>query len=43
VSFFSGGLTGAYGFKHVGFVATIPLALGLVVLSSAPMFRPDRR
>lgn len=42
-SFFSGGLAGAFGFKHVGFAATIPLAIGLVVLSSAPMFRPQRR
>jgi uncharacterized membrane protein YoaK (UPF0700 family) len=42
-SFFGGGLVGAYGFKHVGFASTIPLAIGLVVLSSAPMFRPQRR
>ena len=42
-AFFSGGMAGAFGFKYVGFAATIPLAIGLVVLSSAPMFRPQRR
>lgn len=41
-SFFTGGLLGAFGFKYVGFSATIPLAVGMVILSSAPMFKPDR-
>ncbi|MGE5649804.1 YoaK family protein [Noviherbaspirillum sp. UKPF54] len=41
-SFFCGGVLGAFGFKYVGFSATIPLAIGMVILSSAPMFKPDR-
>jgi len=40
-SFFVGGVLGALGFKHVGFSATIPLAIGLVIMSSAPMFKPQ--
>lgn len=39
ISFFVGGLLGALGFKHIGFSATIPLALGLVLMSSAPIFK----
>lgn len=35
-AFFVGGVAGALGFKHVGFSATIPLAVALVILSSAP-------
>lgn len=41
-SFFIGGVAGALGFKHAGFSATIPLAIGLVVMSSAPFFKPQR-
>jgi uncharacterized membrane protein YoaK (UPF0700 family) len=41
VSFFIGGIAGALGFKHVGFASTIPLALGLVALSFAQLFRPE--
>ncbi|GIZ52257.1 YoaK family protein [Noviherbaspirillum aridicola] len=37
-AFAIGGVAGAFGFKHVGFAATIPLALGLVGLSLAPAF-----
>ncbi|WP_136413942.1 MULTISPECIES: YoaK family protein [Oxalobacteraceae] len=40
-SFFCGGVVGAMGFKHIGFAATIPLAIGLVLMSSAPMFKPN--
>jgi uncharacterized membrane protein YoaK (UPF0700 family) len=41
-SFFIGGVAGALGFKYIGFAATIPLAVGLVIMSSAPMFKaPD--
>lgn len=40
-SFFVGGVLGAFGFKYVGFSATIPLALGLVVMSSAQFFKPS--
>jgi uncharacterized membrane protein YoaK (UPF0700 family) len=38
-SFFIGGVAGALGFKYIGFSATIPLAIGLVIMSSAPMFK----
>lgn len=41
VAFFVGGLAGAFGFKYVGFASTIPLAIGLVVLSSAQIFKPE--
>jgi uncharacterized membrane protein YoaK (UPF0700 family) len=40
-SFFTGGVVGALSFRHVGFSSTIPLAIGLVVMSSAPMFKPQ--
>jgi hypothetical protein len=36
-----GGVAGALSFRHVGFSSTIPLAFGLVVMSSAPMFKPQ--
>lgn len=42
VSFFIGGIAGALGFKHVGFASTIPLAIGLVVLSFAQLFKPNQ-
>lgn len=41
LSFFVGGVTGALGFKHIGFSVTIPLAVALVILSSAPIFKPQ--
>ncbi len=34
--FFAGGVLGALGFKHLGYVATVPLALLLVVLAMPP-------
>lgn len=34
--FFVGGLVGALGFKHAGYIATVPLALLLVALASVP-------
>ena len=34
--FFAGGVAGAVGFKHVGYVSTLPLAVILVVLASVP-------
>lgn len=37
-SFFGGALLGAYGFKTVGYVATVPLALLLMVLAWGPIF-----
>lgn len=42
LSFFCGGVAGALGFRYVGFAATIPLAIGLVLMSSAPMFKTQR-
>lgn len=35
--FFAGGVLGAVGFRHMGFLATLPLALGLIALASVPM------
>ncbi|WP_298923175.1 YoaK family protein [uncultured Ramlibacter sp.] len=35
--FFAGGLIGALGFKHLGYVATVPLALILAVLVARPI------
>ena len=37
-SFIGGGLVGALGFKHVGFVWVVPLALGLLSLSLPPLY-----
>ncbi|XHS78543.1 YoaK family protein [Burkholderiaceae bacterium UC74_6] len=34
--FFAGGMIGALGFKHAGYLATIPLALILVAIASIP-------
>lgn len=34
--FFVGGVSGAIGFKHVGYVSTLPLAMLLVVLAGVP-------
>ncbi|NTX23269.1 YoaK family protein [Burkholderia cepacia] len=50
-SFFVGGLAGAIGFKHVGYVSTVPLAAALVTLAIVPVvddvleyfYRLDRR
>lgn len=36
-SFFIGGLTGALGFMHVGYVATVPLALTIMALVVVPI------
>lgn len=35
--FFFGGIVGAWGFRHVGFLSTVPLALGLLVLAVVPV------
>jgi uncharacterized membrane protein YoaK (UPF0700 family) len=37
-AFFVGGIAGAAGFKYLGFISTLPLALTLIVLSVAPNF-----
>jgi uncharacterized membrane protein YoaK (UPF0700 family) len=36
--FFAGGVAGAIGFKHIGFLSTVPLALILLVLAAVPVF-----
>lgn len=38
IAFFVGGLLGAAGFKYLGFISTLPLALILTILSLAPRF-----
>lgn len=50
MSFFVGGVSGALGFKQIGYLATVPLALVLVVLAGVPaiddlsrLLRPPRR
>ncbi len=35
-SFFVGGIAGALGFRHVGYVATVPLALALIFVAGVP-------
>lgn len=39
LAFALGALIGALGFKHAGYIATVPLAIMLVVVSLAPFFR----
>ncbi|MFW9617606.1 YoaK family protein [Aquabacterium sp.] len=41
-TFFLGGVLGALGFKHVGYIATVPPAIALAILSSMT-FLPERR
>jgi uncharacterized membrane protein YoaK (UPF0700 family) len=36
-SFFGGALLGAFGFKHAGYIATVPLALLLLILTWGPI------
>jgi hypothetical protein len=35
--FFIGGVAGAVGFKHIGFIATLPLAAVLFLLAVVPL------
>ena len=35
-SFFAGGIVGALGFKHAGYVATLPLAVALIAVAIVP-------
>ncbi|MCE9557979.1 MAG: DUF1275 domain-containing protein [Armatimonadetes bacterium] len=37
-AFFGGGLVGAWGFKTLGYSMTLPLALILILISTAPLF-----
>jgi len=39
LAFFIGGISGALGFKHAGFIATLPLAAALLLLSLASLLR----
>jgi len=41
--FFTGGVIGALGFKHVGFFFTLPLSAGLLILAVMPVFDDMRR
>ncbi len=43
LSFFVGGVAGAYGFKLVGYIATVPLSLVLGVLAVVPALDDVRR
>ena len=36
LGFFVGGLVGAFGFRHVGYLCTVPLAVVLLVLAGVP-------
>ena len=35
-AFFLGGITGAFGFRYLGYLSTVPLALILIALAAAP-------
>lgn len=41
--FVTGGLVGALGFKYIGFIWVVPLAIGLLALSVPPLFSDWRR
>ncbi len=46
LSFLCGGLAGALGFKHLGFISTLPLAVMLITLAAVPLvddMRAQRR
>lgn len=46
LSFVAGGLAGAVGFKHLGFISTVPLAIVLLTLAAVPLvddMRGERR
>ena len=38
ICFFVGGILGAVGFKYVGFISAVPLAVALLILAIAPVF-----
>ncbi|MNX76590.1 hypothetical protein D3C86_1081020 [compost metagenome] len=38
LNFFFGGVVGAFGFKHIGYISTVPLAMVLVTLAIVPAF-----
>jgi hypothetical protein len=43
ISCFSGGRVGALGFRHLGFVSAVPLAILLVLLAGLPVLDDVRR
>jgi len=43
VSFLAGGVTGAFGFKYLGYVSTVPLAILLAALAIVPLFDDLKR
>jgi hypothetical protein len=43
LSFFGGGVLGALGFKHAGYLATLPLACMLCLLAIVPAVDDLRR
>ncbi|CAB3635920.1 hypothetical protein LMG27174_00019 [Paraburkholderia rhynchosiae] len=46
LSFVAGGVAGAIGFKKLGFVSTVPLAIVLLILAAVPLIddmRGERR
>jgi len=42
-SFLAGGVIGAFGFKYLGYVSTVPLAILLAVLAIVPLFDDLKR
>ena len=43
LSFLVGGVAGAMGFKHLGYISTVPLALTLLLLVLRPLLDDWRR
>ncbi|NRF71002.1 DUF1275 domain-containing protein [Aquincola sp. S2] len=43
ISFFVGGLLGAVGFRHAGYLCTVPLAVMLLTLAAVPAFDDLRK
>ena len=41
--FFIGGVVGALGFRHIGFISTVPLAFVLVILAAVPVLDDLRK
>ncbi|KFE52165.1 YoaK family protein [Pseudomonas syringae] len=42
LNFFFGGVVGAFGFKNIGYISTVPLAMVLVTLAIVPAFDDAR-
>ena len=37
-AFFVGGVSGAVGFRTIGFLSTVPLAIRLLILAAVPVY-----